>query len=144
MSNTTIDTLTKTDKAIHAALYRELRTRFGKAQARVIIESVARAVCSEGKPDILAVKAVADMLALFRTDARRLVKRIREGREFWPETDSKVACLEKRRLETEFRRIYRLYWISMKLFYPLLHRALAVYPVPSRFPRRTTEIDMAA
>ena len=144
MNNTTEKTLTKTDRAIHTALYRELRTRFGKAQARVIIEGIARAVCCEGKPDILAVKAAADMLALFRTEARHLIKRLREGHKSWPETDPKIAYLEKRRLETEFRRIYRLYWISMKLFYPLLHRALAVYPVPSRFPRRKTDIDMAA
>ena len=31
----------------------------------------------------------------------------------------------KRKLEAEFRHIYRLYWVSMKLFYPLYNRAMA-------------------
>ena len=50
----------------------------------------------------------------------------------WP--DERVIVLEKRRLETEFRHIFRLYWFAMKLFYPMYDRAIAEFERKRAWP----------
>lgn len=100
---------------------------YGGKHAADIMEKIKETAASQQIPDFMPVKACSEMLELFRGEAQEIANAIRNHRSAWTEDDTKVACLEKRKLEADFRHIYRLYWVSMKLFYPLYDRAMTGY-----------------
>lgn len=104
-----------------------LKSRYGAKIASEIMEKVNHAISSQETPDYMPVKACSEMLELFRSEAQDILKKLKNGSEEWVDEDSNVSFLEKRKLELEFGRTYRLYRISMKLFYPLYKRAIADY-----------------
>lgn len=124
MSNTIDNT---SNKGGHKALYEELNRRYGRKMASEIMENVIRGLSDDQIPDYMPVKALSEMVELFRGEARVALQKLKDSRECEFEEDSNVEDLEKRKLEMEFRHVYRLYWISMKLFYPLYERAMAGY-----------------
>jgi len=122
MSNTDIKILTKMDQQ---DLFEELEKRFGYEIAVELVESIAQASSNQDTPDYMPVKASSELLETFRIETQDILRKLKEGKPAWDQAGDFVSYLEKRKLEIEFRRTYRLYRISMELFYPLYHRALA-------------------
>ena len=110
-----------------ASLRKELSRRYGDVAADEIIASIARGESGQTAPHCLITKACGDMLDVFRRDARTLLRQLKAERKKIAPENEKVSDLGVRRLEQEFRHIYRVYWISMKLFYPAYHRAMDSY-----------------
>lgn len=109
------------------ALKRELSRRYGGLVAAQIIDAIRKARSGDRVPDCLVIKACGDMLDVFRRDTRKLLRQLRVEHKNSQHPDGDVDDLNVRRLEREFRHIYRLYWISMKLFYPAYRRAMDSY-----------------
>lgn len=130
------------------ALFNELETRFGTKTAHDIVNAIYQAAENSKTPDFMAVKACSEAVELFRGEAQEVLQRLKTGRGRWIEDNSNISSLEKRKLEMEFKRIYRLYWVSMKLFYPLYNRALSGYRAKGVFsyprPSETTGMAKAA
>ncbi len=88
------------------------------------------------------------MLELFRGEAQGVLAQLKHGKAKRQGNGAKISFLEKRKLEAEFRRVYRLYWVSMKLFYPSYDQAMAAYQKKIKAPFSTaphsTEMRMAA
>lgn len=117
----------------HEVLFEELEKRYGAAVAQGIIDQIKRVEGGEQVTDYMVVKAFSETMNLFRGEAQGLLHEIRGLRERRDGTN--LRYMEERRLETEFKRIFRLYWISMKLFYPLYGAALTAARQP-KFPTR--------
>ncbi len=132
-------TISENCENAHQALFDELEARYGSAVAQGIIDQIreVEAPDQSGAPDYMAVKATSEMLELFRGEAQALLKRLKMQPQTWGEPESNITSLEKRKLEKEFKRYYRLYWTSMKLFYPLYEQAMVAARKP-KFPRRST------
>ena len=130
------------------ALFAELEARFGTKKAQEIIDQAQMARSSQSKPGYMIVKTYSEMLELFRGEAQSILTQLKDGKEKWSGEGSKISFLEKRKLEAEFRRVYRLYWVSMKLFYPSYEQAMAAYQKKINAPFSTapqsTEMRMAA
>ena len=82
---------------------------------------------NQSKPGYMIVKTFSEMLELFRGEAQGILAQLKRDQAKWQESGAKISFLEKRKLEADFRRIYRLYWVSMKLFYPSYNQAMAAY-----------------
>jgi hypothetical protein len=143
--------MTKTTEENHQsdneALFEELSIRYGCAIAQDIIDHINLAKENTGEPDYMPVKASSEMLELFRGEARELLAQLKAGRDKWGAKGAKISFIEKRKLEAEFRHIYRLYWVSMKQFYPLFDDAMAFYRKKhnARISKsRSTKMSMAA
>lgn len=122
MSNTDIKILTETDQR---ELFEELENRFGHEIATELVESIKQAASNQDTPDYMPVKACSEILETFRSEAQAILRLLKKGSSDWKPAMDGISYLEERKLEIEFRRTYRLYRISMGLFYPLYHRALA-------------------
>ncbi len=109
------------------ALQSELEKRYGAAVAQGIADQIRKTMANEAAPDFMTVKAVSEALELFRGEAQALLRRLKSQPRTWGNSASNITFFDKRKLEAEFRHIYRLYWVSMKLFYPLYARAMADY-----------------
>lgn len=128
-------------------LQEELERRYGPAVAQGIVDQIKKITDSGKTPDFMAVKACSEMLELFRGEAQALLGRLKARPRTWENAASNVTFLDKRKLEADFRHIYRLYWVSMKLFYPLYDRAMAGYQgkiAGFGKPSETTNLAVAA
>ncbi len=129
------------------ALFEELSIRYGCAMAQQIIDEINLAKENTDEPDYMPVKASSEMLEMFRGEAKAILAQLKAGRDKWRGNGSKISFIEKRKLEAEFRHIYRLYWVSMKQFYPLYDDAMAFYrkKYNARFNRPlSTKMSVAA
>ena len=129
------------------ALFEELSIRYGCAMAQQIIDEINLAKSNTDEPDYMPVKACSELLELFRGEAQELLAQLKAGRDKWGAKGAKISFIEKRKLEADFRHIYRLYWVSMKLFYPLYNEALAFYDRKLNAPFKSapsTKTSMAA
>ncbi len=130
------------------ALFEELEARFGTKKAQEIIDQAKMARSGQSKPGYMIVKTYSEMLELFRGEALELLTELKHGKEKWSGEGSKISFLDKRKLESEFRRVYRLYWVSMKLFYPSYDQAMAAYQKKINAPfssvPHSTNMRMAA
>lgn len=131
MSKTIEDTI----DSDHQALFEKLELRYGSASAQAIIDQLEKVKSSGQTPDCLLVKALCDMKELFRGEAQEVAKALRDSRNKWKRHGQNVLPISQPVQEAEFRKIYRLYWISMKLFYPLYDQALTDARQP-KFPMR--------
>ncbi len=120
------------------ALFAELEARFGTKKAKEIIDQAKKARSGQSKPGYMIVKTYSEMLELFRGEAQGILAQLKGGKERWSGEGSKISFLEKRKLEAEFRRVYRLYWVSMKLFYPSYDQAMSAYQKKINAPFTTT------
>lgn len=130
------------------ALFKELQTRFGTELAQEIIDQANMVRSGQSKPGYMIVKTYSEILELFRGEAQSVLAQLKHGKAKWQGNGAKISFLEKRKLEAEFRHIYRLYWVSMKLFYPLYDQAMASYQKKINAPFTSapfsTEMRMAA
>jgi hypothetical protein len=134
------------------ALRDALTKRFGDKIANDVIEQIELIKSSGKTPDYMPVKACSEMMELFRGEAQVIARKLKQDHGQWDDEGANIAHLEKRKLEMEFRHVFRLYWTSMKLFYPLYRRAMADCREKSAFPRRkpasvpaeTSSVAMAA
>ncbi len=130
------------------ALFKELEARFGTKKAQEIIDQAKMARSGHKKPGYMIVKTYSEMLEMFRGEAQGILAKLKQGKVKWQENGAKISFLEKRKLEAEFRRVYRLYWVSMKLFYPSYDQAMAAYQKKINAPFSSapisTDMRMAA
>lgn len=115
----------------------ELEQRYGPAAAQDIIDQLLKTQRQDDVTSCLLVKALCDMTGLFREEAKETLAAFRASRATPARYGDNVLSLEASRLEQKFRKIYRLYWISMKLYYPLYGTALAEMRLP-KFPSPKT------
>lgn len=123
------------------ALLEELEIRYGSAVAQDIMEQIRKANEAGKAPDCLLVKAVCDLNEMFRGEAQAKVVELRQCRSKWARYGEKVTPIAKPALEAEFDKIYRLWWITMKIFHPFYKIALAEAQkpkFPKSFPRQTS------
>ncbi len=137
MSITKVNRHQKTDLE---TLRDELEERYGPAAAQEIVDQIEKAANSGRTPDCLLVKALCDMKVLFRSEAQELAKSLRNQRKASYPDDIKVTPISRPIQEAEFRHIFRLYWISMKLFYPWYDQALADAEKPL-FPKTSPQMS---
>lgn len=126
------------------ALFEGLVQRYGCGVAQEIIDQIKKAKSSSDAPDYMVVKAVIDMVELFRGEAQAKAKELRKSRRNLPKRISNVPNLEQCRLEKEFRHIYRLWWATMKLSYPFHRKAMQEAQKPRYGYRSTLVQSMAA
>lgn len=140
MSNTTKEEQEMREQA----LYEELEIRYGAALAQEIIDQIKKTDDQDDKPDYMAVKAMSEVLEVFRADAQKIVKKLRNLQlSSLPE---KVVSLEQKRLQNELKQIFNCYWVVQHSFYTLYNRALKISEVPEtyRYDRYTKPTEMAA
>lgn len=129
-------------------LQAELEKRYGAAVAQGIIDQIKRTEKETSTPDYMVVKACSEMTELFREDAQKLLAKIKDYKAHRPVQSGNLTDLDAKRLEMEFRRVFRLYWVSMKLFYSLYRAALLGYRAkiasPFSLPSETGAIAFAA
>lgn len=130
----------------HQALFDELEKRYGCAMAQGIVDEIKKTEDSDnaGAPDYMLVKACSEMLELFRGEAQTLISQMKMRPRVWSNTETNVTYLDQRRLEKEFKRIFRLYWVSMKLFYPMYDDAMNAARKPKFAHRSTVPQALAA
>lgn len=138
---------TKTDKEMNEqAFYEELELRYGPALAQDIIEQIKKTEDQDNKADYMAVKALSEVLEVFRCDAQEILKQIRTAKKSG--LPAEVANLTEKRLENELKNIFSCYWIAQHAFYTLYAKALKICEVPEtyRYDRysKPTEMSMAA
>lgn len=129
MSNT-IKNITEKD---NQALLEELENRYGAAVAQAIMDQIEKARLTGQAPDCLLVKALCDMNEMFRGEAQAKAVELRQSRNKWARHGENVMPMDKPALEVEFNKIYRLWWITMKVFHPFYKMALAEAQTP-KFP----------
>ena len=109
------------------ALQDELEKRYGADVAQGIVDSIRKAQVNEAAPDFMVVKAANEVMELFRGEAQALLRQLKCCPRTWGNAASNITFLDKRRLEVDFEHVWRLYWVSMKTYYPLYKRAMAEY-----------------
>ncbi len=125
-------------------LHAELERRFGPDTAKDIVVQIKLAKSSTKTPDYLTVKACSEVLELFRGEAKAVLRQLKNQPRQWGVDETNISYLGQRRLELEFRRVYRLYWTSMKQYYSLHQRAMADYRHKiSSFRRSSTSEGLA-
>lgn len=139
------NTIKKATEEDNQALFDELESRYGSAAAQEIMDQIEKVQNSGKAPDCLLVKALCDMNEMFRGEAQTMAVALRQCRNEWTRHGHNVTPIAKPALEAEFRKIYRLWWIIMKVFHPFYKTALAEaqkpkFPTscPANFPRQTS------
>lgn len=120
-------------------LYEELRRRFGTKKALEIVEAIEHANTCSDAPAYMVVKACSEMLELFRGDAKAAAKDLRAFRTGADSLPTDVHSLEEKRREHEVQRVFRHYWVSMKLFYGFYNEALEAARMPQYLPSTFTD-----
>ena len=131
----TIEDITRKDRQV---LSEELERRYGAGAAQEIMDQLERVRVSGHVPDCLLVKTLCDLNELFRSEAKALAAHVRQCRTRWSCHGNKITPIEQPVLEAEFRKITRLWWVTMKMFYPCYKRALTEAQKP-KFPGRFTD-----
>lgn len=105
-------------------LFKAIEAGYGFDVAKEIVKRLNETASNNETPDYLLVKACCDMLEMLRAKAQVAAKAYRAERE---------SC----RLRQEVSQAFKLYWLCMKLFYPMYGQAIkaATEPVTSRFAK---------
>ena len=100
----------------------------------------------DNKPEFMAVKAISEVLEVFRGEAKEISKKLRIERS--KEFSEDVANLDEKRLQSELDSIFKSYWLVQHSFYKSYNKALKICEVPEtyRYDKYTkpTEMKMAA
>jgi len=139
MSNTKY----KFDERAYDALHEELENRYGPAIAQAIIDQIKKADHANHDPDVLQTKAVGEALALFRTETREIVKKLKNIRQE-QNLPSNVPSLEEKRLKDTLNQKLAYYWLCQQSFYKLYAKVLKIceVPMPYRHDWYVSETEM--
>ncbi len=124
------------------ALYEQLEIRYGAALAQEIVDQIKKTDDQDNKPEFMAVKALSEVLELFRGEAQEIVKKLRNERsKVFP---TNITNLEEKRLQSELANIFNCYWLAQHGFYSAYHKALKICEVPEtyRYDKYTKPTEM--
>ena len=128
------------------ALYEQLEVRYGAGLAQEIVDQIKKTEDQDNKPEFMAVKALSEVLEVFRADAQEIVKKLKAERSRGLSVD--IANLDEKRLQKELSSIFKSYWLVQHSFYKSYNKALKICEVPEtyRYDKYTkpTEMKMAA
>lgn len=128
------------------ALYEQLEVRYGAPLAQEIVDQIKKTEDQDNKPEFMAVKAISEVLEVFRGEAKEIAKNLRIERS--KEFSENVANLDEKRLQSELDSIFKSYWLVQHSFYKSYNKALKICEVPEtyRYDKYTkpTEMKMAA
>lgn len=128
------------------ALYEQLEVRYGAGLAQEIVDQIKKTEDQDNKPEFMAVKAISEVLEVFRGEAKEITKKLRIERSKGFSAD--IANLDEKRLQKELNSIFKSYWLVQHSFYKSYNKALKICEVPEtyRYDKYTkpTEMKMAA
>ena len=142
--------MSKTDKKNQEtslqALYEQLEVRYGVGLAQEIVDQIKKTENKDNKPEFMAVKALSEVLEIFRADAQEIVKKLKIERS--KALPIEIANLDEKRLQKELNNVFKTYWLVQHSFYKSYNKALKICEVPEtyRYDKYTkpTEMKMAA
>ena len=136
----------KNQEMSQQALYEQLEVRYGAGLAQEIIDQIKKTEDQDNKPEFMAVKAISEVLELFRSEAQDIVKKLKIERS--KAFSANIATLEAKRLQNDLESIFECYWLVQHGFYKSYNKALKICEVPTtyRYDKYTkpTEMKMAA
>ncbi len=136
----------KDQKASLQALYEQLEVRYGAGLAQEIVDQIKKTEDQDNKPEFMAVKALSEVLEVFRSDAQEIVKKLKIERS--KPLPTEIANLDAKRLQNDLNNIFECYWLVQHSFYKSYNKALKICEVPEtyRYDKYTkpTEMKMAA
>lgn len=105
-------------------LFKAIEAGYGFDVAKEIIKRLNETASNNETPDYLLVKACCDMLEMLRAKAQIAAKVYRAERG-------------NSRHRQEISQAFKLYWLCMKLFYPMYGQAIkaAMAPTSTRFTK---------
>ena len=128
------------------ALYEQLEVRYGAPLAQEIVDQIKKTEDQDNKPEFMAVKAISEVLEVFRADAQEIVKKLKIERSKAFLAD--IANLDEKRLQKELNSIFKSYWLVQQSFYKSYNKALKICKVPETYRydkyKKPTEMKMAA
>jgi hypothetical protein len=140
------NTFKKNQEASLHALYEQLEVRYGAGLAQEIVDQIKKTEDQDNKPEFMAVKAISEVLELFRADAQEIVKKLKIERSKGYSAD--IVNLDEKRLQNDLNNIFKSYWLVQHGFYQSYNKALKICEVPEtyRYDKYTkpTKMKMAA
>ena len=128
------------------ALYEQLEVRYGAGLAQEIVDQIKKTEDQDNKPEFMAVKALSEVLEVFRGEAQEIAKNLKSERS--KALPTKVTSLEEKRLQNELTTLLKSYWLVQHGFYKAYNKALKICEVPEtyRYDKYTkpTEMKIAA
>lgn len=136
----------KNQKTSLQALYEQLEVRYGAGLAQEIVDQIKKTEDRDNKPEFMAVKALSEVLEVFRGEAKEITKKLKVERVRSFPND--IANLEEKRLQNDLSNIFKCYWLVQHSFYKAYNKALKICEVPEtyRYDRYTkpTKMKIAA
>jgi len=124
------------------ALYEQLEVRYGAGLAQEIVDQIKKTEDQDNKPEFMAVKALSEVLELFRGEAQEIAKNLKNERS--KTLPTKVTSLEDKRLQNELTTLLKSYWLVQHGFYKAYNKALKICEVPEtyRYDKYTKPTEM--
>ena len=79
----------------------------------------------------MAVKALSEVLEIFRADAQEIVKKLKIERS--KALPIEIANLDEKRLQKELNNVFKTYWLVQHSFYKSYNKALKICEVPETY-----------
>lgn len=111
------------------ALYEELENRYGPGLAQEIVDQIRKTEDQDYVPDYMPVKAISEVLELFRKETRDLLQSLKQRKA--QAQESNVLDMESKRIEVRLQRLLPVYWMVMKTFYTLYARVINAPEIPA-------------
>jgi len=128
------------------ALYEQLEVRYGAGLAQEIVNQIKKTEDQDNKPEFMAVKALSEVLEVFRSEAQEIVKKLKIERS--KPLPTEIANLDAKRLQNDLNNIFECYWLVQHGFYRAYNQAMKICVVPTtyRYDKYTkpTKMKMAA
>ncbi len=136
------NTIEEDQKEVYQALYEELELRYGAGLAQEIVDQIKNIEDDNYKPDYMPVKALSEVLEVFRLDTKKSVKKLKNLKS--NDLPNNITDLEQQRLQREFDHLWKCYRTAQQGFYRLYNRALKICEVPEtyRYDRYTKPTKM--
>lgn len=117
----------KKTESDYRVLQEELERRYGPALAQEIVDQIKKAEQPETVPDYMVVKALSEATELFRSETRKAVRTLKQGKKPRKGTGekSRIVDLGEERSLRDLERLFGLYFQCQGLFYRLYRKALA-------------------
>lgn len=117
------------------ALYEELEVRFGPALAQSIVDEIKKVNASDqgNDQDYMAVKALSEVVELFRREARHALKALKAVRRgIAKDLPESIPSLAGECARRDLERKLACYHVAQKAFYTLYRRALKEIEYPGK------------
>jgi hypothetical protein len=137
----------KQTKSDYRALQEELERRYGPGLAQDIVDQIRKAEIAEYVPGYMPVKAVSEVVEVFRAETRNALHKLKSCRKQVAANDDAGISLENERIRHEYERLYDLYFQAQRGFYRLYKKAMSACteeaPATRRYRKTVHEQEMA-